>query len=147
MAIHLHGLIHTEVLVVACQNLHRRTTAMVEENEVFKQIQQVLLLADATEHCWQFDIAVIQLCQSFPLMKELPLSTHRTHTAFHAIAKHDHGIVVEQMRYGVKVVAIVVGISILYVLVMILQFDEDDRQTIHEAHHISSALVDRSLYP
>ena len=51
------------------------------------------------------------------------------------------------MRYGVKVVAIVVGISILYVLVMILQFDEYKRNTIHEAHHICPTLVDRSLYP
>ena len=73
MAIHLHGLIHTEVLVVACQNLHRRTTAMVEENEVFKQIQQVLFLADTSKHRWQFDVAMVQFRQSFPLMKELPL--------------------------------------------------------------------------
>ena len=51
------------------------------------------------------------------------------------------------MRYGIKVVSIVVGIGILYVLVMILQFDEDKRKTIHEAHHICPALVDRSLYP
>ena len=49
------------------------------------------------------------------------------------------------MRYGVKVVVIVVGIGILYVMVMILQFDEDDRNTIHEAHHICSALVDSPL--
>ena len=35
-------LIHTQILVVTCQNLHGRTSTMVEENKVFKQIQQVL---------------------------------------------------------------------------------------------------------
>ena len=51
------------------------------------------------------------------------------------------------MRNSIEVVAIVVGISILYVLIVILQFDEDERQTIHEANDISPTLMDWAFYP
>ena len=53
----------------------------------------------------------------------------------------------EKVRNGVQIVAIVVRIGVLYVLVMVFQFDEYQRQSVHIAHHVSPALVYGAFYP
>ena len=74
---------------------------MVVEDEVLQDIEEVILLANSPEHCWQFYAASLLLRQSFPLMEELPLRVDGAHTSLQAVAEHDEGIMVEQLWYGI----------------------------------------------
>ena len=80
-------------------------------------------------------------------MEELPLGSNCTHTALHAIAQHNHDIVVEQVRDGIQIVTVIVCIGILYVLIVILQLNEYEGKTVYKAYNISSALMDWTFYP
>lgn len=46
----LDGVVHAEVLMVPGEDLRSRAVVMVEQYEVLKQVEQILLLADTHEH-------------------------------------------------------------------------------------------------
>ena len=65
------GLVHAQVLVVPGQYLHRPPVAVVEEDEVFQQVQEGLLPADAPQHGLQGHAPRVLLLQALPFVEEL----------------------------------------------------------------------------
>ena len=59
----LHSGIHAQVLMVPGQNLYRFSIGMIVEDEVFKQVKEVLLFADAPQHRFQSNAAFVFLGQ------------------------------------------------------------------------------------
>ena len=80
-------------------------------------------------------------------MEELPLRVDGSHTRLQSVAEHDEGIVVEQLGYGVEIVAIVLveGIDDLHVVV--LQFHEEQGNAVDVAHDVSPSMIERTVHP
>ena len=111
---------------------------MVKQDEVFQQIQKILLFADAPEHGFQSHIALVMLRQSLPLMEELIFASQRAYLGLHAITEHQEGVVVEQVGNGVQIVSVVVVVGVLHIHGILFQFHEQKRNAVEKAHNIRS---------
>ena len=74
-------------------------------------------------------------------MEELILAAQGPHLGLHAVGENQKGVVIEQMRNGVQIVGVVVGIGILHVHRVLLQFDEQQRNPVDKADNIRTAAV------
>ena len=138
----LHGGVHAQVLVVPGQDFHRAPVGVIVEDEVFKQVEEILLPADAPQHGLQRHAALIRFLQALPLMEEFILAAQGAHLGLQAVGEHQEGVVVEQMRDGVQIIGIVVGVGVLHVHVAALQLDEQQGQAVDEAHDVRPAAVE-----
>ena len=118
---------------------------MIIKNKVLIQIKEILLLANTPEHGFQRNTAFIILGQTFPLMEEFIFATKRSYLSLHAIGKHKESIVVEQERYGILVICVVICISILHINIIPLQFYKQKRQAIYKANDICPSTVKISV--
>ena len=134
-------LVHAEILVVPGQYLCRMSSGMVKEDKVFQQIQEIFLFANAAKHGFQRHAALFLLRQTLPFMEELILAAQRPHLGLHAVGENQKGVVIEQMRNGVQIVGVVVGIGILHIHGVLLQFDEQQRNPVDKADNIRAAAV------
>ena len=135
------GLVDAEILVVAGQNLGGAPTGMVVKDEVFQQIEEGLFLADAPQHGFQFHAACIAFLQTLPLVEKLVLAAKRAHLGFQSIGQHKKGIIVEQLRNGIKVIPIIVYVGVLHIHGGLFQLDEQQRNAIDKAHNVCPAAV------
>ena len=135
------GLVDAEILVVAGQNLGGAPTGMVVKDEVFQQIEEGLFLADAPQHGFQFHAARIAFLQTLPLVEKLVLAAKRTHLGFQSIGQHKKGIIVEQLRNGIKVIPIIIYVGVLHIHGGLFQLDEQQRNAIDKAHNVRSTAV------
>ena len=147
VAVFLHGLVHAQVLVVAGEDFDGRAATVVIEDEILEQVEENLFLADAAQHGGQLDVARILLFKAFPLVEEFPLGADGAHACLIPVTEHHHGVVVEQLRDGVEVIAVVLVEGVLDGDVMIFQFHKQQRQTVDKAHDVGTALVERTLHP
>ena len=67
--------------------------------------------------------------------------------AFFAVAKHDDGVVVEDVGDGVAVVRIVAVVRGFEVPVDVFAFDEEEGQAVDEADDVRSPSVEIAFYP
>ena len=65
--------VDAQVLVVARQNLEHLAVALVEQDEVLHDVQQVLLLANTVNEFLETDFGDIVFAVSLPLPEELPI--------------------------------------------------------------------------
>ena len=138
----LHGGVHAQVLMVPGQDLHRAPVGVIVEDEVFKQIEEVLFPADAPKHGLQRHAALVRFFQSLPFVEELILAAQGAHLGLQAVGEHQEGVVVEQVRNGVQVIGIVVGVGVLHIHIAALQLDEQQGQTVDKAHDVRPAAVE-----
>ena len=108
-------LVHAEILVVPGQYLCRMSSGMVKEDKVFQQIQEIFLFANAAKHGFQRHAALFLLRQTLPFMEEFVLAAQRTDLGLCAVGKHKESIVIEQVRYRILIIGIVVIVGVLNV--------------------------------
>ena len=130
------GLVHAQVLVVPGQYLHRPPVAVVEEDEVFQQVQKILLFADAPQHGLQGHAPRFLLLQPLPFVEELVFAAQGAHLRLHAVGEHEESVVVEQVGDGVQIIPVVVRVGVLHVHRGSLQLYEQQRYPVYEAHDV-----------
>ena len=128
--------------MVAGQDLGGAPAGVVIEDEVFKQVEEVFLLADAAQHGFQRDAARLLLAETLPFVEEFVLAAEGAHLGLHAVGEHEEGVVVEQMRARVRIVRVVVGVGILHVHRGVFELHEQQRQAVNEADDIRPAAVE-----
>ena len=74
-------------------------------------------------------------------MEELILAAQRTDLGFRSIGEDQESVVVEQMGNGVEIIGVVVGVGILHVHRVLLQFDVQQRNPVDKADDIRTAAV------
>ena len=67
----LYGRVHAQVLVVLGHNLHGLLAAVVEENEVFEDVEEVFFAENAAQQRLHLDRAAVLLFQALPLLEKL----------------------------------------------------------------------------
>ena len=138
----LDRLVDAQILVVAGQNLGGAAVGVVKEDEVLQQIEKGFLFADAPEHGFQRHVALLLLLQTLPLVKEFVLAAERAHLGFYAVGKDEESVVVEQMRDGIQIVGVVVGIGVLHIHRGLFQLHKQQRNAIDKAHDVGAAVVE-----
>ena len=137
----LYRLVDAQILVVSGQNFCGAAAGVVEEDEVFQQIQKVLLFADAPEHRLQGHAARLLLAEALPLVEELVLAAQGAHLGLQTVGEDEKGVVVEQVGDGVQVVGVVVRVGVLHVHGVLLQFHKQQGDPVDESHDIRAAAV------
>ena len=80
-------------------------------------------------------------------MEVIPLAGDGAEFRFFAVAKHDYGVVVEDVRDGVAVVRVVAVVRGFEVPVDVFAFDEEEGQAVDEADDVCPTAVEVALYP
>ena len=65
--IRLDRLVDAQILMVAGKDLCRASAGVVEEDEIFKQVEEIFLFADSPQHGFQSHAALLLLGQALPL--------------------------------------------------------------------------------
>ena len=120
----LDCLVHAEVLVVSGEDFCCVSARMVKEDEIFQQIKEVFLFANAPQHRFQRHTALLLLGQTLPLVEELILAAQSTDFRFRSVGEDEESVVVEQMGNGVLIIGVVIGVGILHVHGVLFQFDK-----------------------
>ena len=79
--------------------------------------------------------------QTLPFVEEFILAAQRAYLGFRSVGEDQESIVVEQVGNGVLIVGIVVGVCILHIYGVLLQFDEQQRDTVDKTDNIRTATV------
>ena len=85
LRISLYSFVYTKILMIPCKNLYSMSARMIVQYEVFKQVYEVLLLADTSQHCFKLNTALIVFCKSFPFMEELILAFESSYLSLHTV--------------------------------------------------------------
>src|SRR3989338_9251292 len=88
------GAVDTMKLMIAGDDLLRAAGGFIEQNEIFHQIEKVILLTHALEQRLHIHRARRFLVQALPLVEVLPAAGDRTDLRLLAVAEHHDGIVV-----------------------------------------------------
>ena len=107
--------VDTEILVVTGKDFHRVAAGVVVKNEVLQQIKEVLFFADAAQHRFQSYAALLFFVKTLPFMEEFVLAAQRTDLGLGAVRQYKEGVVIEQMRYRILIIGIVVIVGVLNV--------------------------------
>ena len=79
-------------------------------------------------------------------MEVVPLAGDGAEFCFFAVAKHDDGVVVEDVGDGVAVVRVVVAVRGFEVPVDVFAFDEEEGQAVDKADDVCPPAVEVALY-
>ena len=132
--------------MVARYHLARGTgLALVEQDEVFDQVEQPVRAQHAVEQGDGGQVALVGFLLPLPFVEVLPLAGDRAVAGLIAVRHHEEGVVVEGMgdHVLVQVVAQVVVEAGADVLVHRLELDEYQRQPVDEADEVGAAVVVR----
>lgn len=77
----------------------------------------------------------------------VPFAGYGAEFRFFAVAKHDDGVVVEDVGDGVAVVRVVAVVRGFQVPVDVFAFDEEKGQTVDKADDVCPSAVEVALYP
>ena len=142
------GVVDTEVLVVAGEQLDEPTGQVLEDDEVLDQVEQAFLGAHAPDDRLQRDRSFLALgVDLLPLREELPARRDGPHLGLRAVGEDDEAVRGEQVRDGVAVVAEVVVVGVLQVAVRRLQLDEHERDAVDEADQVGAPVVQVGVNP
>ena len=134
--------VDAEILVVARQDLGGAPAGVVKEDEVFKQVEEVFLFADAAQHGFQRDAAGLLLVQTLPLMEKLVLAAEGADLGLHAVGEHQESVVIKELRDRVQIIPVVVGVGVLHVHRGVFELHEQQRQAVYKADDIRPAAVE-----
>src|SRR5687767_8595705 len=137
----IYDFIHTNVLVILCHDFHQVTFAIIKQEEVFKNIHQVMLRACTTKHRIEADDAFFLLCNPFPVEKKFIWTCHCPDFGIISIAEDDECIRMEYMRYCILVVCDIIHESIAEVGMMCFQFKEHKRDAIDKSNDVGPPVV------
>src|SRR5437763_698403 len=102
----LQSVVDAQELMVPCKQLDQRPSGIIKEGEILHDIQQAALFAAAPNHGLERDRAFFILAANFlPLEKVFPTSRHAADPAFMTVREDDEGVVPEDLRNGVPIVA------------------------------------------
>src|SRR5262245_25140728 len=135
--------------MVTGHNLARPTQfAVVEENEIFDEVEETVMSQHTVEQHLGVNIASVCLVAPLPLAKMLPLAGDGAVACAVAVADHQEGVVVKGMGNAVlvQIVGQVVVEASADVPVNGLQLDKDQRQAIDTAHKVGAPVVMRHAY-
>ena len=133
--------IDAQILMVARHDFGGVAVGMVVEDEIFKKVEKVLLFADAAQHGRQFDAAFIFFLEPFPVMEEFVSATERAHFRGQSIGENQKGVGVEQLRDGVQIVRIVVGIGVLHIHIRVFEFNEQQRNAVDKTDDVRPSAI------
>lgn len=131
-----------EILVVPSHQLDDVPAGPVVEQEVLEEVHQLRRRAGAPQHGVEAHAAFLALAKALPRQKVAVGAGERADARVEPVAQDDEGVVVEDVRYGVLVVAEVVFVGVTEVFVVGFEFEEDQRQPVDEADDVGTALVD-----
>lgn len=80
-------------------------------------------------------------------MEVIPLAGYGAEFCFFAVAKHDDGVVVEDVGDGVAIVRVVAVVRGFEVPVDVFAFDEEEGQAVDKADDVCAPSVEVALYP
>ena len=138
----LDRLVDAQVLVVAGQNLGSAAAGVVIEDEVFKQVEEVFLFADAAQHGLQLNAAGLLLVETLPLVEEFILAAESAHLGLHPVGEDQKSVIVEQVRDRVQIIRVVVGVGVLHVHRGVFQLHEQKRQAVDKADDIRPPAIE-----
>ena len=138
----LDRLVDAQVLMVAGQDLGGAAAGVVIEDEVFKQVEEVFLFADAAQHGLQRNAAGLLFIQTLPLVEELVLAAEGAHFGLHPIGEDQKGVVIEEVGDRVQIVRVVVGVGVLHVHRGVLELHEEKRQAVDKTDDIRPPAVE-----
>ncbi len=139
----LQGVVDAQVLVIASDQLYQAALFVTKEREVFHDVEQAIFFTGAANKRFQRDDSRLFLVADlFPFKEMFPASRHTADPALVSIGEQDKGVVPEELRDGVFVVAQVIVKGMLQSLMRGFQLDQDQRQAVHKADQIRAALVD-----
>ena len=133
--------------MVARKDLCHGRPRVVEQDEVLEEIHERPLAAHTPKHSFEVDRAGHPLGEAFPFVEELVLAAKRANLSLEPVGEHHKRIEVEELRYGVLIVGIVVLIGTPDVLVVALELHEQQRYAVDKAHEVRPALVERPFHP
>ena len=117
-------LIDAEILVVPGKDFCCMPTRVVKQDEVFQQIKKVFLFADAAQHGFQRHAALFLFRQTLPLVEELIFAAQRADLGFRSVGEDQKSVVVKQMRNGILIVGVIVGVGVLHIHRVLFQLYE-----------------------
>ena len=88
---------------------------MIVKNEVLQQIKEVLLFTDTAQHGFKRHTALFLFVKAFPFMEEFIFAAQRADLGLGPVGKHKESVVIEQVRYRILIIGIVVIVGILHV--------------------------------
>ena len=112
---------------------------MVVQNKVFKQVKEVFFFANAAQHGFKRNAACVRFVQTLPFMEKLIFAAERADLCLHTVGEDKKRVVIKQLRNGVLIIGVVIGISILHVNVIAFQLDKQQRNTVDKADDIGYA--------
>lgn len=90
----------------------------------FQQIKKVFLFADAAQHGFQRHAALFLFRQTLPLVEELIFAAQRADLGFRSVGEDQKSVVVKQMRNGILIVGVIVGVGVLHIHRVLFQLYE-----------------------
>ena len=107
--------VDTEILVVTGKDFHRVAAGVVVKNEVLQQIKEVLFFADAAQHRFQSHAALLFFVKTLPFVEKFIFAAQCADLGLGPVGKHKESIVIEQVRYRILIIGIVVIVGVLNV--------------------------------
>ena len=139
--------VDAEILMILGEDFDHLAMRVVEEYEIFDNIQKSRRLTDTTDHRFEIRLHGLVLAGYFlPLCKVLESARDRAYLALDTIADDDTRIVPKNLRYRVTIVAEIVVVRIVDALGRDLELDEEERDAIDEADDIRSSFVEVAEY-
>ena len=136
-----YSLVDAQILMVSRKDFDRLSLRMIEQNEIFKQIEEILLSADAAQHGFQRNTADLILFETLPLVEKRIFTAQCADFGVYAVAQHHKSVVIEELRDGIQIILIVIRIGVLYIDVVLFQLDKQQRKPVDETHDIRSPLT------
>jgi len=133
--------------VIPCEDLDELAGGIIEHDEVLHDVHQVALVEDTLEQCFHADRTRLILGKTFPLMEVPELAAHRPDLCIHAVGENNDGVMVEEVRYGVLVIAQILLVRGSDISVHVLQFHEDKGDAVDEPDDICPAAIEITSYP
>ena len=115
---------------------------LLEDDEVFEDVEQAAGLAHAAQHGFEGDDAVLALAVDLlPVEEMLPLGGDGAGAGLAAVGEDDEAVGIEDVADSVAVVGQVVIIGVLDAGRRNLEFEQDDRQAVDKADDVGPAQV------
>ena len=137
--------IDAEELLVLGDDLDQWLAAVVEQDEVLEEVEEVRLGADALEQRLHIDNAGLLFGKPLPFAEVLVLAGERSDLCRRPVAENNHPVVLEHVRDRVLVVGEVPFIRAPQIAMNVLQLHEEERQAVDEADNVRPSTVERPL--
>ncbi len=111
--------------MVACDNLDKLARAIVEDDEIFKKIDKVALVAYPLQEGFHIHDARFILIKAFPFMEMFVPAGQRADFGVHSVGKNDDGVMMKEMRYSVLVIREVLFVCSANIFMDVFQFHDE----------------------